>query len=166
MLASLPNSGHCHSSMGHQPRQCPPMLSTRELVMTFHRSHFHHQKTFEGRAQKAFGCPSSVPMASGSCFIDAPTAVALLGQLLAAPLTVHRLENIGLSSGSTVAGFKSSCLCSWPYSCKALALVAATKAHWVGAGSQLPPGPAQSQGTVTIPGAQVRGTWGDLCLCC
>lgn len=71
MLASLPNFGHCHSSTGHQPRQCPPMLSIRELVMTFHRSHFHHQKAFEGRAQKAFGCPCSVPMASGNCFIDA-----------------------------------------------------------------------------------------------
>lgn len=34
-------------------------------------SHFHHQKTFEGRAQKAFGCPCSVPTASAKCFIDA-----------------------------------------------------------------------------------------------
>lgn len=37
------------------------------------------------------------------------------------------MENIGLNNRSTVAEVKSSCLCSWPYSLKSLALVTATK---------------------------------------
>lgn len=103
----------------------PPMLGTPEpwqvreadvqqaepgAPVPKENSHFHHQKAFEGRAQRAFGHPCSVPTASGKCLITAAPA----RRLLAAPgcLRRQRLENSNLNNGSTLAGVNSSRLCS------------------------------------------------------